>query len=97
MCDMPSVSEERTVRAAREHECSMCHWTIARGETHVVISGCWDGEWSRYRMHQDCRSAHAALAVSDWSDGCAVLDSRDLEPEVDVLRDQRGRWTAILK
>ena len=96
MCDMPRFSEERTVRASKVHRCSLCYWEIYRGEHHVVISGCWDGRMDRFRMHRDCRDAHAAIARAEWNyDWCAPMEGCDLE-DIDVLRKPGGGWEAVI-
>ena len=97
MCDMPSFSDERTVRAAKSHRCSLCYWPIFQGERHVIISGCWDGQMDRFRMHLDCRDAHGAIALADWNyEGCAPMEGCDLNG-INVLRKPGGGWIAVLE
>lgn len=51
------VYNEATRRAAKEHECSECHRTIAKGETYHYVSGLgYDYDaWYTNRMCAHCR------------------------------------------
>jgi hypothetical protein len=95
VCDSPQFLDFRNARAAKQHLCSLCHWEIAKGEVHEVVTGVWDDVWDRFRMHLDCVEAHRALARASY-DGCAPYDGIDLEEE-DALRSYRGTWHAEIR
>lgn len=66
-CESPDYDEEsgeelwedNEVVAVLPFSCCECHHPIKSGTTYRHIKGCWDGDWSTYRMCLDCS------AVSD--------------------------------
>lgn len=50
----------RTVKGRKEHCCTECGRTLARGESHELVTGFFDGHWVAYRT-----CAHCLVAV-EW-------------------------------
>jgi len=61
------VYQAKEVKARKSHTCYECDGEIARGETHEVVSGLWDGSWSRYRTCLLC------VRIRDDLCGCGFI------------------------
>lgn len=62
-CDYygPSFLNIRNRRARKSHKCYECRREILPGETYLYESGLWEGEFSFYKICDDCRSLRAAF------------------------------------
>lgn len=61
----------REVTARKQHICEHCRKPIEVGERHHYAAGKWEGDFTSYREHQECREA--------WSELNFTL--RDLYPD----------------
>jgi hypothetical protein len=52
--EKPSVFEQLTPVANREHECYECGNTIQPGERYNRESGVWDGSWEHFKICKIC-------------------------------------------
>lgn len=72
MCSLdyegPSFSEEKLVKARKQHGCCECGRMIQPGETYTQTSGCWDGRMDRFRCCHQCDRATALIRqeCSGW-------------------------------
>lgn len=66
--DGPSatVHTMRTRRAAKDHRCSECRETIARGKRYEYVTGCWDSSWSTYRTCLSCVEIRDHFQCEGW-------------------------------
>lgn len=53
-------------RAAKEHSCSECRETIAKGATYEHVTGCWDGSWSTHRTCLSCVEIRNHFQCDGW-------------------------------
>ncbi len=57
-CDMgPDVFVEDIKKAAKQHNCCECGHPIKKGMLYWYCKGLWEGDWSQYRQHIECRDA----------------------------------------
>lgn len=47
-------SQEKLVKARKQHRCCECGDIIKKGEEYQVASGCWDGSWDRFKTCAFC-------------------------------------------
>lgn len=52
--DPPSVYNETTPKARKEHRCNECRRSISVGETYKRVEGRWEGGWSTFRICEHC-------------------------------------------
>ena len=67
-CDYnpPAVYGSETRRARKDYRCSECRRTIAKGESHEVHTGLWDGHWDTFRWCAHCAAAWEVVrSISD--------------------------------
>lgn len=60
------VFASKTVKAAKEHHCTECRETIAKGSSHEYAKGLWDGEWSTYRTCLSCVEIRTHFGCNGW-------------------------------
>ena len=60
-CEPCDVSEYRTVKARKPHKCIECGHPIAKGESHEVFSGLFDGRWFHDRTCECCAKARCSV------------------------------------
>lgn len=63
--DMPSFVKERYPIARVEHQCCECDRIMEIGERYEVISGVWDGSFSRFKTCLNCVSVREEF-FCDW-------------------------------
>ena len=64
MC-VPSVFEEFSPTAKKEHICCECKKIIPVGAIYSLIKGLWDGEWDNFKTCRKCRAMRIkAVALS---------------------------------
>jgi hypothetical protein len=99
----PDYYDERTRRAARPHACDECTRTIAKGERHLVINGCWDGRPQRFRICDFCVALRELYSYrGTWSsryEDCQVplgdLLEHLREHRIDIFNHESfARWQA---
>lgn len=74
-CPAPEAFTSRRVHAGRAHRCCECDHPIAKGESHEIDKGLWDGRWDTFRTcllcveirgHFDCGGGWIYECL--WSD-----------------------------
>lgn len=83
--DWPSVYRARFSRSRKDRRCCECGATIARGDTYVAISGCWDAEWSRFI---ECRKCDAMRQAWHDTEGCWASHGWLRDDVLDCLRGE---------
>jgi hypothetical protein len=58
--------EDRRPIARKEHKCHLCQLPIYPGDSHVLRSGVYDGEFSSFRMHAACERLTAEWDQDTW-------------------------------
>lgn len=82
----------KTVRAGRNHVCAQCCQTIGKGDDHNYVAMKFDGDFSAYREHPECREAWMKLNFEIryllHSDGASFLcdDEWDDREEIEWLK-----------
>ncbi len=67
-CEIPEVYTMKTPIARKAHKCCECGILIKPGEKYVVCSGVWDGEFSSYKQHLECKEACVVIR-DEFEDG----------------------------
>ena len=75
--DGPSVFDQSTPRAAKEHSCSECGKPIERGQRYELAKGLWDGSWSTYRTCLLCAEIRDHFACNGFYYGQLWEDLRE--------------------
>ena len=57
---------KKTVKARKQHECSLCALPIDKWEKHEVIESIFDGEFRRHRYHHHCIEFTDGWTEHDW-------------------------------
>jgi len=50
----PTIYEESTPRAIKEHKCCECGSMITVGTFYSLIKGLWEGSWDTYKTCEKC-------------------------------------------
>lgn len=71
MSELPTLYEEKLVKANKQHKCYECFSPIVKGEHYYYIKGLWDGRFDSFHFHKDChdfrRMIESEYALS-WDD-----------------------------
>lgn len=84
----------RNVAAAKQHVCEQCRKPILKGERHLYVATKFDGYFSAYREHFECRAAWCELNfdLRDYPPGDGapfLIDDGDIEAgEKDWMREK---------
>ncbi|NDJ20933.1 hypothetical protein GS682_04595 [Nostoc sp. B(2019)] len=78
-CEHPDYDEEEGEELYEDNEvvaelgfpCCECHHPVNAGSIYRHIKGCWDGDWSTYRMCLSCSAVSDRF--SQELDGCHCL------------------------
>ena len=79
-CETPDYDDESGEELYEDNEvvaelkfcCCECHHPINAGTTYRHILGCWDGDWSIYKMCLDCSAlsdAYGGLRLRFYKEG----------------------------
>jgi len=71
MSELPSLFDERTRKANKQHKCYECGSPIVKGERYYDIKGLWDGRFDNFKFHEDCHEFREMLETdfgSAWND-----------------------------
>ena len=97
---MSDFHSARKILAAQSHRCEHCHAEIEKGAFHWKIAQVWDGDFSAFREHLECRAAWSTLNFDvrdrEHSEGAAFLrddewgsDDRDwLQEQFPIVYDR---------
>ena len=58
--EAPTVHDETTRTARKEHTCCECKAAIEPGDTYVRHSGLWDSRWMSYKWCMGCQEKYEA-------------------------------------
>lgn len=106
--ESPELFSSSTVTAAKDHRCTECRETIAKGARHEVVRGMWDGSWSTFRTCLSCVEIRDHFACEGYIYGQLWSDLEEnffpdmkaggpcmegLSPEAKArLFDRRMKW-----
>ncbi len=62
-CSMPEMYSAVERKARKRHSCVECSAWIEPGETYLLCSGKWDGDFMSHKQHLDC--AKACMVIRD--------------------------------
>lgn len=62
--ELPEFSSQKTVRAAKEHECCECREVISEGTKYERFSGKWEGCVRTFRTCERCADLRDSYAVA---------------------------------
>ena len=88
MCEMPTLFEEKDVKARKEHTCYECRLPIPKGVTYKRAKGLWDGDWEEYKMHPECHDK--LLEIQDGEFGAEYGTAWDNGVIPQELKDKYG-------
>ncbi|WP_445634601.1 hypothetical protein NSTC745_06423 [Nostoc sp. DSM 114161] len=87
--------EENEVKAEKDISCCECCHPIKAGETYKHLRGCWDGEWSAYKMCLDCsRLSDRFTKKTDCCHALGGLYEELIDSDI-LLRDEEDEETWI--
>lgn len=70
-CSMPEVFTSKTgIVARKEHKCCECKGSIHKGEAYYYCQGQWEGDFSRYRQHLNCKEACTMIRDNFFQGEC---------------------------
>ena len=108
MCDIDASAEvwsETKPRSRRAWRCEECTYAIPVGTVHVHVSYLFEGSWTTFRAHTECRElaldvAEAACGERYWQHGEMRTHLSELK-DSDATEAQRlalvDRWKTIVR
>lgn len=64
--DAATVHATTQRRAAKDHRCTECRETIAKGTRYEHTTGCWDGSWSTFKTCMSCVEIRDHFQCNGW-------------------------------
>ena len=74
-CDLPTVFNEKVVRARKQHRCCECGRLILPGCRYQTVFGVWEGNAETFRTCLLCYDLRGVVARIERDSGCDANES----------------------